>query len=230
MVSRGERSSNKIYAAIAIFVIIIIIFTFLFGGNQIIEAYIESKYLESNGWFDSGVRQEPNERLFGLEKQISFKYEVEKDDDNHPAFLTVTTIKTLFMMSEEELLEKTVETINNAAEEENIVLDNESEYTGWRVLSNGHKTHYITYNGTDISTNTTEDIVIIGETWNCAMSGTSIICIGFAQLTDNASGNTNKNYTHLAEIVGDKEGTFVNRFNSFEFIKSDGLIFNVKCH
>ena len=229
MVFRGERSSNKIYVAIAIFVIIIIIFTFLFGGNQIIESYIESKYLDSNGWYDSGVRPEPNERLFGLEKQVSFKYESE-NDDTHPAFLTITTIKTLFTMSEEELLEKTFEIIDKAAEEENIVLDNRSEYTGWRVLNNGHKTHYITYNGTDISTNTTEDIVIIGETWNCANSGTSIICIGFAQLTDNASGNTEKNYTHLVEIIGDKEGTFVNRFNSLEFIKNDGLIFNVKCH
>jgi len=229
VVFRGERSANKIYVVIAIFVIILIIFTFLFGGNQLIESYIESKYLESNGWYDSG-ESEYNERLLGLEKQVSFKYKLKKTDDKYPAFLTVTTIKTLFMMNEEELLEKTVETINKAVEEENIILDNESEYTNWRVLNNGHKTHYIIYNGTDISTNTTEDVVIIGETWNCAMSGTSIICIGGAQLTDNASGNTDKNYTHLAEIIGDKEGTFVNRFNSFEFIKNDGLIFNVKCH
>ena len=98
-----------------------------------------------------------------------------------------------------------------------------------RVLDNGHKTIYVTYNGTIISNNYSEQIVIIGETWNCARSGTSIICIGFAQITDN-SNNLGYNYTALAKVLGDKEGTFVQRFNSYDFIKDDGLIFNVKCH
>jgi hypothetical protein len=46
------------------------------------------------------------------------------------------------------------------------------------------------YNGTDNSKNPSEEVKIIGEVWNCATSGTSIICIGVAQITDNAHSNS----------------------------------------
>lgn len=223
---RGESSVNKVYVALAVLIVILIVFTFLFSGNQLILAIVESEYL-TEGWGDSGERFY-NERIFGLEKQASIKYEFD-DDYVYSAFLIVTTIRTLFMMSEEELLEKTEETIAQSAIEKNITINETSMFKSSRVLDNGHKTTYVIYNGTIISNNYSEQIVIIGETWNCALSGTSIICIGFAQITDN-SNNLDYNYMALAKVLGDKEGTFVQRFNSYDFIKSDGLIFNVKCH
>jgi len=225
-VVRGESSVNKVYVALAILIVILIMFTFLFSGNQLILAIVESKYL-TEGWDDSGDHFY-DERLLGLEKQASIKYGLD-DDYVYSAFLRVTTIKTLFTMSEEELLEKTKETVIQSAAEKNITLNETSIFKSSRVLDNGHKTTYIIYNGTIILNNYSEQIAILGETWNCALSGTSIICIGFAQVTDN-SNNLGYNYTALAKVLGDREGTFVERFSSYDFIKDEGLIFNVKCH
>jgi hypothetical protein len=226
---RGERSTNRFYIIITFLVVILIILTVFFSGNQLIQAYVVDDFLDE-GWIDSGER-EYNERLLGLEKQASFKYIIDsEDDDRYPAFLTVTTLKTLFMLDENELLEKTIETINQASVDNNIEIENDSRYSTQRYLKNGHSTIFVVFNGSDNSSDTTEDIVIIGETWNCGPSGTSIICIGVAQITDNVNNNSNPNYTHLIKIIGDEDGTFVDRYNSSSFITTDGLIFNVKCH
>jgi len=209
-VVRGKSSVNKVYVALAVLIVILIIFTFLFSGNQLILAIVEFEYL-TEGWDDSGEHFY-DEGIFDLEKQASIKYGLD-DDYVYSAFLRVTTIKTLFTMSEEELLEKTKETIIQSATEKNITLNKTSMFKSSRVLDNGHKTTYIIYSGAITSNNYSEQIVIIGETWNCARSGTSIICIGFAQITDN-SNNLDYNYTALAKVLGDKEGTNVQRLNS----------------
>jgi len=225
-VERGETRINKFYVALAVLVLTLLIFTFLFGGNEINRAIVDSEYL-TDGWADLGDSTYVD-RLLGLEKQASIKYGIEDDPDNS-AFLTVTTIKTLFMMSEDELIEKTEETIIESAEDQNITLDESSRLKSSRVLNNSHKTYYVLYNGSIISNNVSEEIVIIGEAWNCARSGASIICIGYAQITDNAN-DLGYNYASLIKILGDEEGTFVGRFNSFDFITEKALIFNVRCH
>jgi len=226
--SRGEGIS-KIYIAIAVFIILLIIFTILFSGNQLTWAIIDDNCLVE-GWKDSG-ESVYHDRLFGLEKQGSLKYIIDENvDDRYPAFITITSMKTLFMMNEEELLKKTIETINQASLNNNITINTNSSYSGSRALINGHKTNYILFHGNKTYKNINEEIRIIGETWNCGSSGTSVICIGVAQITDNAHYNSIYNYDHWVEIIGDNEGTFVNRYNSYNFINSDGLIFNVICH
>jgi hypothetical protein len=212
-----------------VFVFIIIIFTFLFSGNQLTQAYIDTKFL-NNGWIDSGERNRID-RFFGLEKQDTFKYVVDSDFDNYyPSFLTVTTIKTFFTMSEEELLVKTVETIYNAANKNNISIDNESRYEGSRVLYNAHESNFVIFNGTESSGNVSESVKLIGETWNCPRSGTSIICIGVAQTTNNANEISREKLDHWIEIIGDDRGSFNQHYNSNSFTEPNGLIFNVKCH
>lgn len=224
-----EEGISKIYIAIAVFIILLIIFTILFSGNQLTWSIIDDDSLV-NGWKDSGESIN-YDRLFGLEKQGSLKYILDENvDDRYPAFITITSMKTLFMMNEEELLKKTIETINQASEDNNITIDINSSYSGSRVLLNGHKTRYIIYEGNKMYNNIIEEIRIIGETWNCGLSGISVICIGVAQITDNAHDNSDYNYAHWIEIIGDNEGTFVNKYNSYDFIYLDGLIFNVKCH
>lgn len=225
---RGERIS-KAYVIIAIFIILLIIITILFSGNQLIWAIIDDKYLV-NGWKDSGDSVSYN-RFFGLEKQGSLTYVIDENVDNlYPAFITITSIRTLFMMNEEDLLKTTIETINKAAEANNIVIDKNSSYSGNRVLNIGHKTNFVIFDGNKTNEIVTEEIRIIGETWNCGFSGSSVICIGVSQITDNKHNNPDYNYTHWIEIIGDTEGTFVNKFNSYNFINSNGLLFNVKCH
>jgi hypothetical protein len=212
VVLRGERSTNLVYIAVAVFIIILIIFTILYINSELIRAKIEIEFLPE-GWIESGERGY-REGFLGLEKQDSFKYIVDENfDDLYPAFLTVTAIKTLFMMNEEELLSKTIETIDLAANEKNIIIDEDSKIEGERVLNNSHGTFYVIFNGTDNSNNVSENIKIIGETWNCPRSGTSVICIGVAQITDNLHNPSSENLSHWNEII-----------------RKDGLIYNVICH
>lgn len=217
---RGETKINKFYVALAILVVILIIVAFIFSGNQITRAIIEDKYL-NDGWADLGVPTY-EEGFFGLEKQASIKYGIESDTTNS-TFLRVITIKTLFMISEEELIEKTEETIIESAVEQNITLDQTSRIKDSRILANGHKTFYVIYNGSKISNDANKEVIIIGETWNCARSGTSVICIGYSQIENN-------DYSSLTKILGDASGTFSKIFKSPDFVNQQGLIFNVKCH
>lgn len=228
-----KRSDNRVYIGIAAFIIIVIIFAVFFSNIQITPAYIENVYLDDN-WIEDDDERYNESKLLGLEQILGFTYRLNENiNDYYPTYLTVTTLKTFFMMNEDELLDKTKETINNAMNEKNISLDYNSMIAGNRVLDNGHKTMYIVYEGFDNSTDVSEKINIIGETWNCGTSGTSVICIGYAQITDNEHNNPNENLTYWAKIVRDEEGTFrmFNRGNNeLMFQGEDGLIFNVKCH
>ncbi len=226
MIFKGENE-NRIYVVIAIFIIALIFITVLFSSNDINEAYIKDITLGQD-WYEDVSGRFSDVRSFGLEKQVSFIYKTR--DSNYPAFLTVNTFKTLFMMDEEDLLEKTVETIENAVKEKNVSLNGNSKIQDARVLNNGHKTMYIVYNGTKTSENNSDEVKIIGETWNCRESGTSIIVIGYAQTTNNSNNMKEENLIYWAKIIRDKKNTF--DFCSHEniFIGDDGLIFNVKCH
>lgn len=215
MAFKGGSRDNKAYAIIAILIIIIIILTVFFSTNQLTDAYIENHIL-GDAWSEDIGERDGDSQLFGLEKWVSYTYK--NNDSNFPAYVTVTSIKTLFMMSENELKDQTLETIKKASDQ-GIVIDENTKITGVRSLDNVHKTMYIIYDGNDTSD---EKIKIIGETWSCGTSGTSIICIGFAQVTNNSETNT----THWAKIIRDKEGTF----GLGKYKGPDGLIFNVKCH
>jgi len=223
VLSDNYHKDYKIYGLLAIIIVIVIIVTILFSGNKLTEAYIDDNFLVKHGWSEDINDRFYEERLFGLEKQASFNYRI---DGDYPSFLTVTSIKTLFMMSEEELLKKTTETIKSESNNLNLILDDNSTISGQRLLDNTHNSLYIIYNGTDNSISPPEKIKIIGETWNCAVSGTSIICIGFSQV----SNNSETSLVNWANIIKNIKGNFVKIYNSSDFLGTDGLISNVKCH
>ena len=125
-------------------------------------------------------------------------------------------------MSENELIDQTLETIQKAAEQ-GVILDEDAKITGERTLNDGHKITYTIYDGNDTSMDPYERVKIIGESWNCGTSGTSVICIGFAQITDNLHDNSESNLTHWEKIVGSNAGFL-------GFFSDNGLIYNVKCH
>jgi len=224
--SSQERRDKRFYGIIAIVIIILIILTVIFSSNKITKAIIDDSVL-NNGWSEDISERFYAERLFGLEKQASFTYKI--NNDTYPAYVSVTTIKTLFMMDESDLLDQTIKTIKMETNNLGINLNSTSKISGNRVLNNEHTTNYVIYNGTDNSKNLSEEIKIIGEAWNCALSGTSIICIGFAQVTDNSDGNAVEFLDNWARIIKDKTDTFANIYNSNTFIGSNGLIFNVIC-
>lgn len=205
---KSGDGESRIYAIIAVFILIVVIFAVMFSGRQFIPAYVGNDVLDG-GWGENLAKRADDPQLFGLERLVSLTYEI---DGSYPASLTVTTIKTLVMMNEQELRDRTAETIEQASER-GIIIDPTTEATGEQLLNNTHKTMYIMYDGNDTSVTPVEHIKIIGETWNCGTSGTSIICIGVAQITDYAHNNETINTEQWDKIIGD-----------------DGLIFNVICH
>ncbi len=210
---------NRIYVIVAIFVIIVIVLAVLFSGTGLFLAYVP--YDTREGWDEDIDERKSGSQLFGLESWCSFTYR--NNNSSYPAYITVTTMKTFFMMNENELKEKTRGTIIEKASEQNIMIDTKTEISEERTLKNGHATMYVVYNGTyNASENITEQVKFIGETWNCGKSSTSIICIGYAQITDNAHNNTELNLKYWEKIIGDKDGTFTKN--------PAGLIFNVNCH
>ena len=210
VVFKGGEKENRIYIIIAIIILIVIILTVFFSSNTLNKAFIEDNVLGST-WYEDIEDRTGKSQLFGLENIASFTYR--NKNSNYPAYVTVTSIKLLFMMNEDDLLKTTEDTLN-AASNKGIIIDKDTKISGVRELNSGHKTTYVIYNGTDISKEPIEKIKIIGESWNCGSSGTSIICIGFAQITDNTNNNSKLNTTFWDKIISD----------------SDGLIFSVKCH
>lgn len=221
-----SRRENRVYVVISVLVFIVIILSILFVNNDLTSAYIDDAVLEENNWYENITERFYMERLFGLEKQSSFTYQIR--NYTYPAYITVTTIKTLFMMSEKDILQKTIETIENEARNQGLLLDNASKISGERQINNSHRTMYVIFNGTDESNG--EKIKIIGETWNCAFSSTSIICIGFAQVTDFTHNKQDENLVNWATILKDESGTFVDLYNGNTVFRGNGLIYNVRCH
>ena len=221
MISEGDAREIRIYALIAVFIIVVVIFAVVFSNNQLNTAYIHHDFLGVDCCEDIGER-DSGSQLLGLEKFSSLTYGI---DGKYPAYLTVMTIKTLVMMSENDLRDKTAESIEQALKND-IVVDKTTEISGERMLKNEHNSMYVMYEGNDTSKNPPEKIKIIGEVWSCGPSGTSVICIGVAQITDNLHDNSEVNISHWEKIVRDNVGTF----GIAGFHGEDGLIYNVICH
>jgi len=221
VIGEGDSKETRIYLIIAFIIVIAVIFAVVFSGIQFKQAYIHHEFLNEK-WFENLGERNSGSYFLGLEKWGSLTYEL---DCNYTTYLIVTTIRTFVMMDEEGLSDEIEETIEKALKL-GISLDNNTKIVGERMLKNGHKTMYIVYNGNDTSKNSYEQVRIIGEVWNCGNSGTSIICLGFSQISDNSHNNSKINTTYWEKIIGDEVGTF----GTMGFQREDGLIYNVICH
>ena len=215
----GGARENLLYILVAVVVVVIIVFAVVFSGRSLTSAYVSNDFLNV-GWGEDLFERDSGSSFFGLESWYSITY---KTEGLYPASLTVSSYKTLFMMNEDELRDKTMETIW-AASEQGVVVDNGTKTVGDRFLRNGHNSMYIVYDGDDTSKDPVEKIKVVGEVWNCGVSGTSIICIGVAQVTDNLNNNTAVNTTSWKKIISGLNGEIEG------FTGDDGLIYNVVCH
>lgn len=197
---------------IALMLVLLVAFS---GCVNISCSYIPDLVI-TDGWHENLALRNTGSQFLGLEKWCGSVYEI---NGKYPASLTVTTIKTLILTDEEELQKKTIETIEETFQD-SIQLNESTKLTGERTLLKKHKTMYMIYDGIDINRN--EKIKIIGEVWNCGTSGTSIICIGIAYITNN--GSPTENTENWQKIVMDPSGTIGS------FTGEEGLIYNVHCH
>ena len=215
----GE-GETRFYLILAIVIIIIVFITIFIHNNNLELANIHHDVLGTS-WFEDIEKREITSKFFGFEKYGSITY---ISIGNFPSYLIVSTIKSPVMLNKKDLRDNIEKSLTNYEGE--IVIDNQSNFSGNRFIKNGHTTLFIIYNGTDVSKYPNEKIKVIGEVWNCGKSGTSIICLGFAHITDNANNNSKINTTHWEKIIGDEVGTF----GLEGFKREDGLIFNVICH
>jgi len=177
-------------------------------------AYVNDVVI-NDGWNENTALSNTGIQFLGLEKWCSSTYEI---NGKYPASLTVTTSKTLVLTDETEIQKRTRQTIDETFQN-NIQLN--ENITGERTLKNNHKTKYIVYDGIDISKN--ESVKIISDIWNCDVSGTSIICIGVAYITNNKIPNV-RDLQNWQKIVMDYSGTIDG------FFGETGLIDNIRCH
>ena len=212
-----DRENKKhIWMIIALMLVLLVVFS---GCISINCAYIPDSVI-TDGWYENLSLRNTGSQFLGLEKWCGSVYEI---NGKYPAHLTVTTLKTLVLTDEEELQRKTIEIIEETFQD-SIQLNENTTLTGERTLLQTHKTMYMIYDGKDITKN--NKIKIIGEVWNCGTPGTSIISIGVAQVTNNAYGDSNINFSVWRKIVMDEIGTF----GVGDFQGEDGLIYNVICH
>ncbi|MBD3263342.1 hypothetical protein GF374_03105 [Candidatus Woesearchaeota archaeon] len=150
-----------------------------------------------------------------MDKWCGSVYEIQ---GKYPSTLTLTTLKSLVLADEIELFKKTKNTINNTFQDRfNLNINS----TGTREISKGHQSQFITYNGIDIQNN--QSIKVIGEVWNCASAGISIICIGFSYITNKEFPEI-INIDNWKKIVMDPKGTID------DLVGDKGLIYNINCH
>ena len=114
MTLTDEKKDNRIYLAVAIFIIVVIILTIFFSTNKLISAKIEDDILGSL-WIEDIVERDFGSGFLGIEKWASFTYK--NNNVTYPAYVTVTTFKTLFMMNEEDLKNKMEETIIDSSKQ-----------------------------------------------------------------------------------------------------------------
>jgi len=198
-----------------IFITLLLFVFILFSGCvDLTCAYVKEPVI-SDGWNENTALRNTGTQFLGLEKWCSSTYEI---NGKYPASLTVTTLKTLVLTDEEEIQIKTRQTIEETFQ--NSIQLNEN-ISGERTLQNNHKTMYILYDGID--TKKDENVKIIGEVWNCATSGTSVICIGVAYVTNKEISDV-ENTENWQKIVMDSSGTIDG------FLGEEGLIDNIHCH
>ena len=190
------------------------------GCVSLTNAYVSDNVL-TDGWYEDIAKRDSGTQFLGFERWVSSTYTT--NDTEYPAFLTVMTMKNLVVQNNEELQGK-IWDIVNVTIPLTISINESTKQTGGRYILRAHQTMYMVYDGVDIQGNISKNVKIIGEAWNCQTSGTSIVCIGVAYIT-NMVGDTSVEQTeNWKKIVMDDIGSIEG------YSGSTGLIANVICH
>jgi len=188
------------------------------GCIEYTTAYIPDEYL-ANGWYEDIVLRNTGTQVFGLDQWTEVTY---RNQGAYPAWISVTTLKTLVLQDEQQLIELINTSIHDMLLHESMTLNASSRTQGNRMLTNEHTSLYITYHGSQEHHNTTRLFRVIGEIWNCGYSGTSILCYGFAYSTQENSTEMSLDAWH--QIIQNKEGSIEQASGM------DGLLDHVQCH
>ncbi len=141
-------------------------------------------------------------------------YTFDPDDGGppFPATLLIYSLREMNRRGVSELLRFTRDTVEDVANAQGIQLDPVENANGDREIGNGAKTMWFTRAGTveasDLFT-AGESVRIVGEAWYDARSRTSIVAVGFAQVSGPGTipFQTLRDETTWVRIVGDPAGS-----------------------
>ena len=205
------RRDSKLFPTICTILIFFIIL--LSGCVELKTAYIQPENLPT-GWIEVTALKNTVIETFGLEKWSSVTYEYK---DDLQGIITISTINTLVLTDENDLLDYVNSTVFSIFKPQGQVLKIEQ---GSRSLLTKHTSQYLIYKLENKSRNSTGRL--IGEVWNCGVAGTSIMCMGFI-IDENTTNQMIKNSGVWTQIVGDPIG-------SIDDMVYEGLIYQIKCH
>ena len=199
-----------------ILLILALLFTLMVSSGcvELKTAYIPPELLQP-GWEEATDLRNTGIEFLSLEKWSSITYTFQI---NTQASLTITTINSLILTDEKELI-KYANTSIQKTFSQHYTLNIEKQ--GSRELAMKHTSKYVVYIAQNNTINKT--IGIIGEVWNCGISGISVICLGYSYIDTNTI-NPYQNTSTWNAIIGDPLGTIDNNY------KDDGLIYSIRCH
>ncbi|MEM0493184.1 MAG: hypothetical protein QXS02_04430 [Candidatus Thermoplasmatota archaeon] len=214
---------NRKYTLLALIIIVLgvisIVFVVILNSINIKVAYIPDEKL-SHGWYEDTSLRSSSSYILGFEQCRSITYKFNNDSS---AILVVITVKSLGWLNSKQLEEKIDYFLEYNIKDKNITINESMKKRGERVHPNGHRAVYILSRGTYQEENITFNVELIGEAWNCDISGTSIICIGYACTTRINDNRVYEDKSRYRAMVADQ-------LASVDGIRGEGLIVNVACH
>lgn len=231
----GERARR-----LALLVLVVALATATPGCLSFKAASVPDKFLEGpggNGWerVENRSMSEPQSEWMGFKKEQVLVYQDRATDGRgYPGTLTVVTLRAISAYSPEALKDLIKEQVRSRAEAAGLAVGGDP-VEGTRTLADGSSTQYFVYsaNVTKAGFFTQKDAgaKLIGEVWNCEASRTSVVAIGFAQVSSRSTtaglllpgGSSGVKLDTWRELVADKDG-------AIEGIKGErGLIDHVTC-
>jgi len=216
-----DRKHMLIILVVLILGLLSIVFVILQNSINIPVAHIPGEIL-SDEWYEDASLRTSRSYLFGFEQCRSVTYKFKNNDSS--AILVIITVKSLGSLSTNELAEKMDYFLQYYTKDKGIIINESSKRSGERVHPNGHKTTYMILRGERQYENITFNIRLISEAWNCDVSGTSVICVGYSYTTYKSETRVYEDNSRYKRIVEDQQG-------SIDGLRGDkGLISNVVCH
>ncbi len=174
---------------------------------------------DSGGWFGANVK----ETRYTFDPPAT-----PADGPPYPGVLQVFSIRELDRRSTDALLDFTEAAIEEAAERESIVVDEDARVEGERVLANGLSTRWLTLEGrvSDGGALFAEDTVVrlIGEVAHDGRSRTSIVAVGYVQVDSVVtcpilvSCQSQQDFATWNDVAGDPAGSVGGATSTHGFI------------
>lgn len=203
----------------------------LAGCVSVVAAGVPTAIASSEGWRENTTARQSESAWMGAARVEARVWEDRAGGAGHPGKLWVYTLRAPVSPSEDELVPRLRERIESQARAQGIELGRPVG-EGERTLLNGLRSSWFAYNGTASSSSglfsRDAEVRILGEVFACRPARTTVLAVGFAQVTDvrTVGGlvrETDRDGTTWHEVAADPSGTIESQRGS------SGLAWNLVC-